>query len=105
MAALSRSNSSYFKLNILLIILLILFIFQSVFAEPQQKPSSKSTQIESLTVFVDVPLGQRKRGSAKKLTESHQKYAEKGYRLIDVEIYNENGDIEGFFVSYSKYNH
>ena len=84
------------------VMLLMVLCFYLMTAEAQGEKIDKKLEATSLTVFVDAPLGQRKRGSAKKLNKSHKKYAAKGYRLIDVETYIENGDLEGFFVSYVK---
>ncbi len=57
---------------------------------------------ETVTIYLDTDLGSRKKGAAKLLTKSHQAYAEKGYELVDIQIYIEDGDQEGFFVTYSK---
>ena len=34
------------------------------------------------------------------MTQSHQEFARHGYTLVAVNVYTENGDLEGFFVSY-----
>ncbi|MCP4656930.1 MAG: hypothetical protein GY856_16085 [bacterium] len=52
------------------------------------------------TVWIDVGPGSRKQGAARKLSESHQRYARQGWTFADFEPYLENGDLEGFWVTY-----
>jgi len=56
----------------------------------------------AVTVFIDVNKLTRKHSAAKKMTESHNDFAVHGYELVGVSPYTENGDLEGFFVSYKK---
>ncbi len=58
--------------------------------------------LSAVTVFVDVNKLNRKNLAAKKMTAMHQDFAQYGYRLVGISPYNENGDLEGFFVSYQK---
>ena len=53
-----------------------------------------------LTIFMDVSLGGRKHRAAEKMTKLHQEHLAKGWKVIDVEPYIENGDLEGFFLTY-----
>jgi len=39
---------------------------------------------------------------ANQLTKSHADYAARGYRYVDMAPYNENGDLVGFFVTYTR---
>ena len=57
---------------------------------------------EWVTVYVDADLGARKAGGARRITASHAEWAEKGYRPIDMEIYIEDEDMEGFFITYER---
>ena len=57
---------------------------------------------DTVTVFVDATLGFRKNHMANQLTKSHADYAARGYRYVDMAPYNENGDLVGFFVTYTK---
>ncbi|MGN2250641.1 hypothetical protein ACFWZ1_11290 [Frateuria sp. GZRe14] len=57
---------------------------------------------DTVTVFVDATLGFRKNHMAKKLTETHAEYAARGYHVVDLSAYNENGDLVGFFVTYAR---
>jgi|GEM_PF-1283256 len=58
--------------------------------------------LHAVTIFVDISRFNRKNGAAKKMTQSHQEFARYGYALVAVNVYTENGDLEGFFVSYRK---
>jgi hypothetical protein len=57
---------------------------------------------ESITVFQDVSRIGRKDGAAKNMTGKHKEMARTGWRFADMEVYTENGDLEGFFLSYSR---
>ena len=57
---------------------------------------------DTVTVFVDATLGFRKKHMANQLTKSHAEYAARGYRYVDMAPYNENGDLVGFFVTYTR---
>ncbi len=71
----------------------------------QSKSSAEKAHEKSLaavTVFLDVTKVTRKHSAARNMTQSHQEFAQYGYELVDVSPYTENGDLEGFFVSYKK---
>ena len=70
-------------------------------AAPAQAQGT-AVSADTVTVFVDATLGFRKKHMAKQLTESHAEYAARGYRYVDMAPYNENGDLVGFFVTYTK---
>ncbi len=63
---------------------------------------AESTQADTVTVFVDATFGFRKNHMASKLSKSHAEYAARGYRFVDMSPYNENGDLVGFFVTYTR---
>lgn len=63
---------------------------------------AESVSADTVTVFVDATLGFRKNHMANKLTKSHAEYAARGYHFVDLEAYNENGDLVGFFVTYAR---
>ena len=64
--------------------------------------AQSSPTADTVTVFVDATLGFRKKHMANQLTKSHAEYAARGYRYVDMAPYNENGDLVGFFVTYTK---
>ncbi|HET7663942.1 MAG TPA: hypothetical protein VFK31_09920 [Rhodanobacteraceae bacterium] len=57
---------------------------------------------QSVTVYVDATFGFRKDSFARKLSKSHAKYAERGYHFAGMQIYDENGDMQGAFVTYTR---
>ena len=65
-----------------------------------EEASQKS--LHAVTIFIDVNKFTRRTLAAKKMTESHNEFAAHGFELIGVSPYTENGDLEGFFVSYKK---
>lgn len=54
------------------------------------------------TVWVDASWGLRTQGAANDLTRAHKAFAAHGYKVVSVEPYIENGDLQGFFVTYQK---
>ena len=70
-------------------------------AGPAQAEAA-SVSGDTVTVFVDATLGFRKKHMANQLTKSHAEYAARGYRYVDMAPYNENGDLVGFFVTYTR---
>ncbi|HEX5305238.1 MAG TPA: hypothetical protein VFW82_04035 [Dyella sp.] len=64
--------------------------------------SSEADAPETVTIFVDATFGLRKGHMAKQLTKSHAEYAARGYRYVDMAPYSENGDLVGFFVTYTR---
>ena len=54
------------------------------------------------TVFVDVSVFGRRNKAAKRMTKMHMEYAKTGWTVVNVAVYTEDGDLEGFFVTYVK---
>jgi len=54
------------------------------------------------TIWVDASWGFRNQGAANSLSKAHQAFATRGYKVVSVEPYIENGDLQGFFVTYQK---
>jgi len=50
-------------------------------------------------VFVPDKSGSRQKGSAKKLAETHRSAKEQGLDFKDLEIYIEDGNLQGCFVT------
>lgn len=71
---------------------------EAAVSEVEIEPQSGS----SITVFVGAKFGRKQKGAAKALTKSHAKYFQNGYHFTDLGVYTENGDLEGFFVTYTK---
>lgn len=68
----------------------------------RQATRAASAKLDAITIFVDATLGMRKDGAAKELTEAHAAFAAQGYTVVDVVGYTENGDLQGFFVTYRR---
>ena len=71
-------------------------------ASYMQSAHASDDSPQSVTVFVDATFGFRKDHMARKLSKSHAEYAAKGYHFADLEAYDENGDLQGFFVTYTR---
>jgi hypothetical protein len=56
----------------------------------------------TVSIYVDVDLGARKSGSAGELNQSHRAFNANGFDVVSVVGYTENGDLQGFFVTYVK---
>lgn len=84
--------------RIIILILIITMSFSALSKTDAEEAVEKS--LKAVTVFVDVNKLTRKNFAARKMTRLHNEFAEKGYELVSVSPYNENGDLEGFFVSY-----
>lgn len=55
---------------------------------------------EAMTVFHDVSRLGRKDRAAANMTRRHEEMAMEGWRFADSEVYIENGDLEGIFITY-----
>ncbi len=56
----------------------------------------------AVTIWIDASWGFRNQGAANDLTQAHKAFAARGYKVVSVEPYIENGDLQGFFVTYQK---
>ena len=61
---------------------------------------AREQNLAAITVYVDISVASRKNRAATKMTKLHQQFAKQGYELAGINIYSENGDLQGFFVSY-----
>lgn len=57
---------------------------------------------KAVTIFVDADWGGREDGAARELTRAHAAFEARGWEVVDVEAYAENGDLQGFFVTYRR---
>lgn len=80
--------------------LLLILVTGVCLAKKNEAEKAKTKNLAAVTLFVDINKFNRKDGAARKMTKLHQQFAEQGYTLINVNVYTENGDLEGFFVSY-----
>ena len=61
-----------------------------------------AANLPAVTIWVDASWGFRNQGAANNLTKAHSAYAAHGYKVVSVQPYIENGDLQGFFVTYQK---
>ena len=78
----------------------------SAMADDQDDPGIPSAKdcppSVSQTNYLDVSALGRKKHAAENMTEMHQDMAKKGFEFASMEIYDENGDLQGFFLTYTK---
>lgn len=58
--------------------------------------------LRAVTLWVDASWGFRNQGAANTLSRAHQAFTTRGYNVVSVEPYIENGDLQGFFVTYQR---
>ena len=68
----------------------------------KQADEAVDRHLPAVTIFVDADWGGREDGAARELTRAHKEFAARGYRVVDVEGFVENGDLQGFFVTYQQ---
>ena len=75
-----------------------------VFDKSPEKSAAQAAQqgMPAVTVWIDASWGLRNQGAANDLSRAHKAFAAQGYRVVDVAPYIENGDLQGFFVTYEK---
>ena len=61
-----------------------------------------AARMNAVTIWVDATWGFRNQGAANSLNRAHQAFEQRGYRVHSVVPYVENGDLQGFFVTYEK---
>ncbi len=61
-----------------------------------------SKNLKAVTLWVDASWGFRNQGAANALSRAHQAFTTRGYNVVSVEPYIENGDLQGFFVTYQR---
>lgn len=76
----------------------------SLFAKSPEKSANEAAaaNMAAVTIWVDATWGFRHQGAANALSDAHQAFTSRGYRVVSVEPYIENGDLQGFFVTYQK---
>ena len=57
---------------------------------------------EAKTIFRDSSRFSRRKLGAENMSEKHDEYTRAGWKFADMEIYIENGDLEGFFLTYTR---
>lgn len=75
-----------------------------IFGKSPEKSAAEaaSQQLQAVTIWVDASWGFRNQGAANDLSASHRAFYQRGYRVVSVQPYIENGDLQGFFVTYER---
>lgn len=79
---------------------LILFSAATAWAAKKSEPIPVAIPGQGITIYMDVNVGGRTDRAAKRMTELHENYFAMGFIVVDVEPYIENGDLQGFFITY-----
>ena len=77
-------------------------VLADVADQTQSVPQPSMDCEEAITIFHDASRFGRKDRAAEKMTERHNEMALSGWRFAGMAIYTENGDLEGFYVSYTR---
>ena len=83
-------------------ILLFALIFSQIAFAKKTHPAeaARAKNLAAVTVYLDISAFGRKERAARRMTEMHQEFAHQNYVLVGVSPYTENGDLQGFFISY-----
>ena len=92
------------KLLLIAMFVLALPAQAALFAKSPEKSAAEAAaaNMSAVTIWIDAIWGFRNQGAANNLSKAHQAFAARGYKVVSVEPYIENGDLQGFFVTYQK---
>ena len=92
------------KLLVLPLLLAFALPAHALFEKKPETAAAEAAQagLPAVTIWVEATWGFRNQGAANSLSRAHQAFAAKGYKVQSVQPYVENGDLEGFFVTYQK---
>ena len=82
------------------VVLLIILTLTSVDAKDKKSQIEQATPGAGVTIYMDISAMGRKRRAAEKMTDLHKQHFAKGWTVVDVDPYIENGDLQGFFITY-----
>ena len=77
-------------------------VFAQEAAETTLAPEPSMDCEQAITIFHDVSGFGRRNRAAERMTEKHDEMALSGWRFANMVIYTENGDLEGFYLSYTR---
>ena len=83
-------------------IILVTFVSAIAFAAEENTEPAKCPALQASTIFVSDKKVSRKKGSAKKISETHKTAQSQGWNFEDLEIYIEDGDLQGFYITYTR---
>ena len=90
-----------------LIVMSLALAANLTFAQEDDRDASspgpeKCPKLQASTLFVPDKSGSRQKGSAKKLSETHKVAEAQGWNFNEMQVYTEDGDLQGFFVTYTR---
>lgn len=79
-------------------------VYAALFGKSPERAAEQAAadNAPAATIWVDATWGFRNQGAANDLTAAHKAFAARGYKVVSVEPYIENSDLEGFFVTYQR---
>lgn len=87
-------------IGVMLGLLVGMVLAQSGSLSAQAAPAANCQ--ETKTIFRDSSRFSRRGNAAKNMSEKHDEFTKNGWKFEDMETYIENGDLEGFFLTYSR---
>ncbi len=91
--------------NLTVSVISLVFIAGSAFAQDDDAStpgSDNCPRLQASTIFVPDKTGSRQKGSAKKISETHDVAEAQGWNFDEMSIYIEDGDLQGFFITYTR---
>jgi opacity protein-like surface antigen len=88
----------------LLLALVLLAAFPAAQAADLETKAAQAqaSQQPAVTVWISSTWGFRNQAAANQLNDAHRIFGAHGYEVVSVESYIENGDLQGFFVTYRR---
>ena len=68
----------------------------------EEEIPAKCGELQAHTVFLKDKAGNRQKGSAELISEQHKLAEKGGWNFDEMAIYIEDGDLQGFFITYSR---
>lgn len=70
--------------------------------QPPPAPAAGKVGRPAKTIFLDVALFGRRGRATDRMNKLHEEQAREGWTFCSMSPYTENGDLEGFFITYTK---
>ena len=88
--------------KLLTVFILAIFVSSAANAKEEKEVPAKCPALQASTIFVSDKTGSRKKGSAERISDTHKTAEAQGWNFKDLEIYIEDGDLQGFFITYTR---
>ena len=87
------------RLRVFLSVTLITFLSLSTVSMAKDEVP-QATPGAGLTIYMDISAVGKTTRAAERMTTLHKQHQAKGWKVIDVDPYVEDGDLQGFFITY-----